>query len=128
MQRLEVLPRTYRSEPAMLFELARPLSFFLSMLSLYPVMMHAFFVPGTRWPERLLASLLHIALAGCVCFMSGLLYSRPSPATPEGEPLMSTFPVRMFLWTMVGMALLFALSWFLEEYFVPLMRHDCCRP
>jgi hypothetical protein len=112
----------------MLLELARTLSFFLSMLSLYPVMMNAFFVPGTRWPERLAAALLYIALAGCVCFMSGLLYSRPSPANPDGELLMSTFPVRMFLWAMVGMALLFSLSWYLEEYFVPLMRHDCCRP
>jgi hypothetical protein len=112
----------------MLLELARTLSFFLSMLSLYPVMMNAFFVPGTRWPERLAGALLYIALAGCVCCMSGLLYSRPSPGNPEGELLMSTFPVRMFLWAMVGMALLFSLSWYLEEYFVPLMRHDCCRP
>jgi len=40
---------------------------------------------------------------------------------------MSTLPVRIFIWAMVGMALLFALSWYLEENFVPLMQHDCCR-
>lgn len=112
----------------MLLELARPISFFLAMLSLYPVLVNAFFVPGTRWQERLGAALLHVALAGCVCFMSGLLFSRPSAENPDGELLMATLPVRMFLWAMAGMALLFALSWFLEEYFVPLMRHDCCRP
>jgi hypothetical protein len=28
---------------------------------------------------------------------------------------------------MVGMALLFMLSWYLEANFVPLMQHDCCR-
>jgi hypothetical protein len=112
----------------MLLELARPFSFFLAMLSLYPVLVNAFFVPGTRWPERLAAALLHIALAGCVCFMSGLLYSRPSEESPDGELLMATLPVRMFLWTMAGMMVLFALTWFLEEYFAPLMRHDCCRP
>jgi hypothetical protein len=112
----------------MLLELARTLSFFLSMLSLYPVLMNAFFAPGAQWHERLAAALLYIALAACVCFMSGLVYSRPSLANPDGELLMATFPVRMFLWSMVGMALLFALTWYLEEYFVPLMRHDCCRP
>jgi hypothetical protein len=36
--------------------------------------------------------------------------------------------MRMFLWTMVGMALLFALSWYLDVYFAPQLRHDCCRP
>jgi hypothetical protein len=34
----------------------------------------------------------------------------------------------MFLWTMVGMALLFALSWYLDVYFAPQLRHGCCRP
>ena len=111
----------------MFLELARPLTFFLSMLSLYPVLVAAFFVPGTRWEDRLVGALLRVALAGCTCLMGGLVFSRPSPQNPGGEPLMSTLPVRMFIWAMVGMALLFALSWYLEEYFVPLMQHDCCR-
>lgn len=111
----------------MLLELARPLSFFLSMLSLYPVLVAAFFVPGTLWEERLVGALLRIALAGCMCLMSGLVFSRPSLENPEGEGLMATLPMRMFIWAMAGMALLFALSWYLEENFVPLMQHDCCR-
>jgi hypothetical protein len=98
------------------------------MLSLYPVLVSAFFVPGSESRERLLGALLYIALAGCVCCLSGLLYSRPSPANPQGESLVSTLPVRMFLWAMAGMAALFLLSWFLVEYFAPLLRHDCCRP
>jgi hypothetical protein len=112
----------------MLLELGRPLSFFLSMLSLYPVLASAFFAPGQRWEERLLPAFLYVVLAGCTCLISGLLFSRPSPANPQGEPLMSTLPMRMFLWTMVGMALLFALSWYLDVYFAPQLRHDCCRP
>lgn len=112
----------------MVLELARSLSFFLAMLSLYPVLVSAFFLPGSEWRERLLAALIHIALAACVCCLSGLLYSQPSPANPQGDLLMSTLPMRMFLWAMIGMAALFLLSWFLVEYFAPLMRHDCCRP
>jgi len=111
----------------MLLELARPLSFFLGIMSLYPVLGSAFFVPGTRWEERLVGALLRIALAGWTCLMSGLVFSRPSPVNPNGERLMATLPVRMFIWAMVGMAVLFALSWYLEDYFVPLMQHDCCR-
>jgi hypothetical protein len=112
----------------MLLELGRAFSFFLSMLSLYPVLVSAFFVPGKRWEERLLPALLYVVLAGCTCLISGLLFARPSPDSPQGESLLSTLPMRMFLWTMVGMALLFALSWYLDVNFAPQLRHDCCRP
>jgi hypothetical protein len=113
----------------MLLELARPLSFFVSILSLYPVMMNAFFVPGTRWEERLWMALLRVAFAACICFSSGLLYSWPSHTTPaSAEPLMATLPVRLFFWAVGAMTLLFALSWWLEAYYVPMLRHGCCRP
>jgi hypothetical protein len=111
----------------MLLELSRALTFFLSMLSLYPVLVSAFFVPGKHWQERLLASLLYVVLAGCVCTISGLLFARPSPANPGGDALIKTMPVRLFFFALVGMALLFALTWYLDTYFAPQLRHDCCR-
>lgn len=115
--------------PGLLLELARPLSFFLSILSLYTVMMSAFFVPGTRWEDRLEMALLRIALAACVCFASGLLYAWPLPAAGEPpQPLLSTLPVRLFFCALAAMALLFALSWYLEAYYIPLTTHGCCRP
>jgi hypothetical protein len=55
-------------------ELGKALSFFLSILSICPLVMNAFFVPGTRWQERLGMALVRAALAGCVCFASGLLF------------------------------------------------------
>jgi hypothetical protein len=113
----------------MLLELARPLSFLLSILSLYPVIMSAFFVPGTRWPDRLEMALLHILFAGCVCFASGLLYTWPGSAThAANDSVTAALPVRLFFWTMIGVALLFALSWYLESYYIPLTDHGCCRP
>jgi hypothetical protein len=110
----------------LILELLRPLSFFLSMLSLYPVMLSAFFVPGTRWEERLEMALLRVVFAACVCFTSGLLYSWHT-RTECAEPLLSTIPVRLFFWAVGGMVLLFALSWWLDVYYVPMLRHDCCR-
>ena len=113
----------------MLLELLKPLTFFLSMLSLYPVLLSAFFEPGTRWEERLELALLRVAFAACVCLASGLVYCWPSRIGPEaGEPVLATLPVRLFFWAVAGMALLFAISWFLEEYYLPLTRHGCCRP
>ena len=113
----------------MFLELLRPLSFFLSILSLYPVMLSAFFVPGTRWEERLWLALLRVTLAACVCLLSGLLYAWHPPSSPAAaEPLLSTLPVRLFFWAMAGMTLLFALSWCLDTWYMPMLRHGCCRP
>jgi hypothetical protein len=132
MAEIPASKRLQGSQP-MLLELLRPLSFFLSMLSLYPVLLSAFFVPGTQWEERLEMALLRVALSACICFASGLLYARPvsrhSHAGPKAaEPLLSTLPVRLFFWVIGGLALLFALSWWLDVYYVPMLRHDCCRP
>jgi hypothetical protein len=105
-----------------LLELGKVLSFFLSILSLCEVMMGAFFVPGARWEDRLAASLLRIAFAGCVCFGSGVFFTLTAHAHGSAEtPLMSTLPVRLFFCALAGMALLFALSWYLDAYYVPLL-------
>jgi hypothetical protein len=104
----------------MILEIARALSFFLSILCLYPVVLSAFFVPGARLEERLAMALAKIALAGCVCFLSGLLFSEPWRLDDKSsEHLLSTLPVRMYLWTILGVAVLFVLSWYLEESYVP---------
>lgn len=118
----------------MFLELLRPLSFFAGMLSLYPVALSAFFVPGTHWEERLTVALLRVAVAACLCFTSGLLYAHPahhaSHAIDEpADPLLRTLPVRLFFCAIGGMALFFLLSWWLDTYYVPLiLQRGCCRP
>jgi hypothetical protein len=113
----------------MLLELSKAVSFFLSLLSLYPVMMSAFFEPGSHWQERLEMAILNVALSACICLVSGLLFSWPSRANANaGQSLAATLPVRLFLWALVGMAVLFAVSGYLEEYYLPLLHHNCCRP
>lgn len=105
-----------------MFEIGKALSFFVSILSLYPIVGSAFFVPGTHWEDRLAMSLVKIAFAGCVCFASGLFFCKSSPAGKAlTERLMQTLPVRMFFWTVAGVAVLFFVSWYIEEYYVPLM-------
>lgn len=114
-------PALTRDAPIAL-ELGKILSFFLSLMALWEAVMSAFFIPGTRWEQRLAASTLRIAIAGCICFASGLFYTMTARAQGARNPrLLSTFPVRMFFWTLLGMAILFALSWYLDAYYVPLL-------
>jgi hypothetical protein len=106
-----------------ILELGKALSFFASILSLWALMGSAFFVPASTWEDRLIASLLRIALAGCVCFASGILFREEAMhrAPDSDTSLTSTLPVRLFLWSLFAMALLFVLSWFLETYYIPLI-------
>jgi cation transport ATPase len=101
-----------------LLDLSKAVSLIMSILSLYALLVSAFFVPGSRWEERLANSLLRIALAACMCFLSGLLFQSTEKDEP---PVTRTLPVRLFFWALAGMALLFFLSWYLEEYYVPLL-------
>ena len=106
----------------MFLEILRPVSLFLSILSLYPVVFSAFFVPGTHWEERLTMSLVKIALSACVCFASGFLFCpAPSPGRSLEDRLLSTLPVQLFCWTLGGVIVLFFAAWYLEEYYVPLL-------
>jgi hypothetical protein len=102
----------------MLVDLGRLVSLALSILSLYALLDSAFFVLATTWEERLILSIARIGLAACVCFASGLLFRHDSD--PE-VPLTKTLPVRMFFWTLFGVTVLFAVSWYLDVYYAPLL-------
>jgi hypothetical protein len=103
----------------MIFEIARPLSFFVSMLALFPVVAGAFFVPGSHWEDRLIIAAARMGLAGCVALLSGILFARPWLYNDGGRRLIAALPVRIYLWTILGVAVMFLLSWYLEEFYVP---------
>src|SRR5208337_901472 len=100
------VPRyTYLDRPGgshMLLDLGRVLTFFLSIFSLL----------------ALVASITRVVFAACISFFSGILFSHSSrPA----EPLSRTLPVRILLWTLLAVIVLFALAWLLDLYYVPLL-------
>jgi hypothetical protein len=88
----------------------------MSILSLCALLDSAFFVPATRWEDRLVASLARILLAGSVSLLSGVLFYVSQP----NVPLTKTLPVRLFLWAIGGFSILFALGWYLDVYYMPL--------
>ena len=100
----------------MLLDLGKVVSFAMSILSLCALLDTAFFMPATRWEDRLVASLARIGFAGCVSLISGLLFHLSQPQMP----LYHTLPVRLFLWAIFGFSLLFALGWYLDAYYMPL--------
>jgi hypothetical protein len=105
-----------------LLDIGKVVSLLLSILSLDALLTSAFFVPGSPWDDRLLNSLARIVLAGCVCFASGLLFNWPAQQSSDtGSNIMRTLPMRLFFWALLGMALLFVLSWYLEQYYVPML-------
>jgi hypothetical protein len=109
----------------MLLDLTKALSFFVSMLALYPVVEGAFFLPGSHWQDRLLLALARAGLAGCLALLSGILFARPwlnddGPGQDgAGRRLLAALPVRIYLWTILGVSILFLLSWYLEEHYIP---------
>jgi hypothetical protein len=100
-----------------LLDLGKVVSFAMSILSLCALLDTAFFIPATRWEDRLVASVARIGFAGCICLISGLLFHFSEPHVP----LARTLPVRLFVWALFGFALLFVLGWYLDTYYVPLL-------
>ena len=107
----------------MFLDLGKAVSFAMSILSLCALLDAAFFIPATRWEDRLVASFARIGFAGCVCLLSGLLFHFSQPQVP----LARTLPVRLFLWAVSGFSLFFALGWYLEVYYVPLLWRNLPR-
>ncbi|WP_446742744.1 hypothetical protein [Silvibacterium acidisoli] len=102
-------------------ELGKAISLLLSIVSLWALMASAFFVPGTRWDERIaMALFLHLAIAACICFASGMVFRADEPIAPR-HTLMRTLPVQLFFWSLAGLIVLFLLSWYLSVYYVPML-------
>jgi hypothetical protein len=97
-------------------ELARAVALILSIVSLYALLVSAFFVPASTWQTRLEGSIETLAMSACVCFASGLLFSITARSEP---PVIRTLPVQLFWWTLGGTVLMFLLSRYLEVYYVP---------
>jgi hypothetical protein len=96
-------------ELRMLLELGRVVSFFLSIAALYAVAINTFFIAASHWRTQLSVMLLHLAVAACVCLGSGMLF-----AYPGDRRLTATMPVRLFLWALAILPVLFAVGWYIS--------------
>lgn len=100
----------------MILDLAKALFLMFSITSLLEAALHAFFVPGTRFAERIFATALYLMFSASVCVFSGLLFAWPSPENPDRDQrFFTTLPVRLFLWSSLGIVVLFLSSWYLGD-------------
>ncbi len=109
----------------MLLELAKPVALLLCLLSLCAVFHTVFFTledphlllqPHQAIRDRIIDSLLLLALSAGISIIGGLLFRE---AEPHPHPsLSSTLPLQIFYWAASIMLVLFFLAWFLETHYI----------
>ena len=105
----------------MVLELARPVALLCSILSLLGVFHAAFLEPTADVEQRLIGLVGPLLLAAGIALAGGLTFQARWPAgaslrSEYGASLIETFPVRIFCWSVIGMAVLFLLSWYIEAH------------
>jgi hypothetical protein len=86
-----------------------------TIVAIYRVGVAAFFMPATRWEDRVLESLVRLILAICIALAGGVLFIFPIRSNPDRDkPFVTALPVQMLLWATILMTLLFAASLYLS--------------
>lgn len=99
-----------------MLDIAKAASFFFCILVIYRAAIEAFFDPGARLPDRILLALAYLFFAACASVFSGFIFTWPVRSNPEyGRRLISTLPVRVFLWASLAIVALFLSSWYLGD-------------
>jgi len=107
----------WKESNAMILELARPVALLGCILSLLGVFRAAFLEPGSDVEQRITGSLGPLLLAVGIALAGGLIFQAGShDRAGHSTSLIDAFPMRVFLWSIAGMLLLFLLSWYLEAH------------
>ncbi|NYF88647.1 hypothetical protein RBB79_03845 [Tunturiibacter empetritectus] len=109
----------------MLLELVKPVALFLCLLSLLMVFHTVFFTledphllhqPHQALNDRILDSLLLLALSAGISLMGSLVFREAEPLPRPS--LSSTLPLQIFYWATSIMLLLYPLASFLETHYI----------
>jgi hypothetical protein len=103
----------------MFLELAKLVSLLLCILAIYALFHTAFLAPSMGIDQRLLESAKMLAMAAAAALLSGMIFRDYARQMGVAHVrVRATLPVRIFLWMSAGMLVLFAVCWYLENYFV----------
>jgi hypothetical protein len=108
-------PRAARS--AVLLELTQFASLLIAILSLHAVLHAAFLEPGRNLEQQFWPALRMLLLAAVACLGSGFVFRIAHHGTGT---LFRSLPMLLFWWAGGVMVTLFAVSWFVERYFLRL--------
>jgi hypothetical protein len=102
-------------------ELAKFASLLIGILALDAVLHTAFLEPGRNLEQQLLPSLRMLLLAGTACLGSGYIFRTwQLKAGQRNATVARSLPMLIFWWAGGMITLLFAVSWFVERYFLHL--------
>jgi hypothetical protein len=105
----------------MILELGKFVSLLAGIVSLHAVFYTAFLAPLNGMRERVFESLDMLVLAGGVCLASGLLFRRwDRKVGIEKSSIAASLPMKIFWWFSGVVVVMFAASWFLQTYYLPL--------
>jgi len=110
-----------------LLEFAKFASLLLCILSLDGLLHTAFLEPGSNLQQRLLPSLEMLLLAAAVSLGSGCIFRlwerKTAPqAGRRDSSVAGSLPMMIFWWGAGAMAVLFAIAWLIERYWLGLWR------
>ena len=100
----------------MLVEVAKPVTLFFCILSLYAVFNTALLDPSPDMDQRIYDSIGRLALAAGIVLISGLIFCAATHDPDPSARLAATLPVQMFLWAAGIMVVCFVISWYLEGH------------
>jgi hypothetical protein len=107
----------------MLLEIAKFVALALCLLSLYAVFHTLFFAiedphlllqPHKAFDDRIIDSILLLALSAGISFVGGLIFREAEQPCPS---LATTLPLLIFYWATGAMVVLFLLAFFLETHY-----------
>jgi hypothetical protein len=105
----------------MILELGKFISLLAGIVSLHAVFYTAFLAPVGGMRERVFQSLDMLVLACGVCLASGLIFrSWDRKAGIEKSSIAASLPMKIFWWFSSVVVVMFAASWFLQTYYLPL--------
>lgn len=107
----------------MLLELAKPLALVALVLALLMLFHAAFLGPEASTLQHLDDCLGPLLLSASAAVLGGLLFlpARRARVVPISRlrALWSTFPVRIFVFSLAAMTLLFVAAWYFESFVLP---------
>jgi hypothetical protein len=102
----------------MFLELAKSASLLASIVSLCALFHATFLGLETNLEERLWNILGMLIVATAISFLSGELFRAKQSPTRTSDSLTATLPVKLFLWAIGIMLILFLVAWYLETHYI----------
>jgi hypothetical protein len=103
----------------MFLDVAKPVALLLCILSLLATFRAAFLIPASELNVRIHDGVALLLLSAGVSILGGLLFRESSVAEHTPTTLVGTLPMQVFCWATTLMLVLFAVSWYIETYYLP---------